>query len=515
MIFDLPATLDSIQIKILSELINQPYLQDYIEQNSIKLLFYMLINDKDALSAMQAAIVSDPAALCAGLDSLRLSSGVKPLSVYTNSGGSCVLANPEGADTGSYFANSNCTVPIDFQPSSLNTWCAEMGNAVAGNKQLLGNAAAWGANASPEPVPGFRSKKWTIAQNTQLPLDSEPIAGNTTPFMKRIDYRDITWKTPAVSCKLEMRIYKKDVNATNLTPLMAIHGGSWNLRGAGFIPMEAEISHYTDQGFVVFAPFYRLASNTVNSGTEGNPECQDAAWSDITTDVEAALTWVQQNGAAFGAKPGKISIMGQSAGAHLAGWLVTHRPNDVQRALLLYPPADVRDFITHAKVGDTYAAYTSSLNLLATYYGVTTAALQSVDVNNPPPYVAQNSFRDLVAAAPTQMPPVFLIHGRADTLIPSNQSVLLCNAYGGNAVDNGGGTALRATYNCGPNGRLHLFEEANHALDLCITTRINKVCKAGSEASRKLVASSLRQARGWLQGNEFPWLVPVMNLLLE
>ena len=113
------------------------------------------------------------------------------------------------------------------------------------------------------------------------------------------------------------------------------------------------------------------------------------------------------------------------------------------------------------------------------------------------------------------MPPVFLIHGRSDTLIPSNQSVILCNAYGGNAVDNGGGTALRATYNCGANGRLHLFEEAQHGLDACVTTRINGLCLAGSEASRSLLAGSLRQARGWLKGDEFGWLIPIINFLLE
>jgi len=38
---------------------------------------------------------------------------------------------------------------------------------------------------------------------------------------------------------------------------------------------------------------------------------------------------------------------------------------------------------------------------------------------------------------------------------------------------------------------------------------------AGSESSRSLVAASLRQARGWLKGNEFNWLMPIINFVLE
>lgn len=505
-ISDLPPSIDPILLRLLSEVINLPFLQDYIEQHAQEIIFYLLIGDRQALVDMFA---SDAA--CAAVGSLRASSGMLPLPVYTNTGGICVAADPEGANVGPYFADSGCTAGIDFQPTPLRAWCTE--GLGSNSTSLLGNAAVWTANATPEPIPGVRSQKWSIAQGTQLPLASEPTAGKAPPFMKRVDYRDIAWKSPAVNCQLEMRIYKKDVNATNLIPLLAVHGGSWTYRGAGFIGMEAQISHYTEQGFVVFAPFYRLAGNS-----DANPECQGAAWSDLTFDAEQALTWVQAHGATFGAKPGKISLMGQSAGAHLAGWLVTHRPNDVERALLLYPPADVRDLLSN--INGAYAAYQPNLGILGTYYGVSVTDLLNVNVNNPPPYVTENSFRDLVANAnaqvpPVQMPPVFLMHGNSDTLIPSNQSVILCNAYGGTAIDNGGGAALRATYNCGPNGHLHLFQEANHALDACLTTRVNGACMAGSESSRVLVADSLRQARGWLQGTVTPAaLMSILSIIL-
>jgi hypothetical protein len=47
-------------------------------------------------------------------------------------------------------------------------------------------------------------------------------------------------------------------------------------------------------------------------------------------------------------------------------------------------------------------------------------------------------------------------------------------------------------------GKLHLFQQSEHALDACLTNRVDGLCPAGDEESRSLVADSLRQAREWL-----------------
>ena len=115
--------------------------------------------------------------------------------------------------------------------------------------------------------------------------------------MKRFNFRQ------AGSCELEMRVYKKDIAATNLTPLLWIHGGAWKYRGAGFVGLESLVSNYTEDNFIVFAPFYRLAGNK-----DGNAECCNAPWTDLVADAEAALGWVKANGASAGCEPWIVGL---------------------------------------------------------------------------------------------------------------------------------------------------------------------------------------------------------------
>ena len=232
------------------------------------------------------------------------------------------------------------------------------------------------------------------------------------------------------TCKLEMRVYKKDVAQTGLKPLMAIHGGSWKYRGARFYGLESQISHFTDQGFVVFAPFYRLAGIR-----DGSAECNNATGEEIVT----ALQWVRNNQHQYGvANHEKVRLFGQSAGAHLATWLLTHQPSDVAKALLMYPPTDVKNYITQyknftsgASYSDDYTGSFDSMGLaaLSGFFGVDPdteiAALENVDTNSS--FVQANSFPSIIANNPSSYPPAFMVHGQADKLVPSIQSVRLCS----------------------------------------------------------------------------------------
>lgn len=293
------------------------------------------------------------------------------------------------------------------------------------------------------------------------------------------------------TCALEMRVYKKNVNATGLTPLLAFHGGGWRYRGGAFVGFEAQLAHYTEDGFVVFVPFYRLAGTA-----DGNSDCNEAPWNAITADAEAALDWVKRHAAAFGAKRVPPAVMGQSAGAHLAGWLLAHRAEEVSAGLLFYGPSDFRDFLEQAvpEYGQYHDRFSPSLRILSGFYG---SDVRAIDLGANPRFIDHNSYHDYVRAG--GIPPVFLIHGKADVTVPSNQSVLMCNAYGGNAEDMGGGAQRRATYVCGRSGRLHLFQQGGHGLDGCLRKGAIDACAAGDESSRKLLVDSLKKARAWLR----------------
>jgi acetyl esterase/lipase len=611
-VLELPQV-DPAILKLVLEIVHSPIVHRFIEQNFAQVVFYLLVDDRQALSQL---LVS--AGAC---EATRLArAGMAMPALYTDAPGACVAADPEGADQGRYFSDSACTRALAFRPTPYIEYCNEV--LAPGPNAVLGNAAAWtpDANQPNDPLPSVPSRKWTVPQGAQMAITAESLTGKTAPMMKRVRWREIQrsadipnlaplywgclqeasescriwgpsvgapvadaaflgyiktapesgtvplywvcvaegeqgctrWEVrtfdssgnsligyvqasqapgtiplfsvcaqessegdcrrwalgtagygqplgyafagttaPLPNCALEMRIYKKDPTATGLTPVIAFHGGSWQYRGGAFAGFESEMAHFTEQGFVVFAPFYRLVSDG-----DGNAACNQAPWEAVVADTEAALDWVKLHGAAFGAKPGKLAVAGASAGAHLAGWLVTHRAADVAAGMLLYAPSDVRDFLEHARPGDVYEPFAPSLDILSRFYG---ADVSTISLGNPPQFLLQNSFHDLVRAGGSAVPPVFLLHGLADTLVPSNQSVLLCNAYGGSAVNDGGGPNRRATFTCGSSGsRLHLFQQAQHPLDICVINEPLNVCFSGDNESRLLVVDSMRQARSFL-----------------
>ncbi|MEY4588107.1 MAG: hypothetical protein RL497_183, partial [Pseudomonadota bacterium] len=235
-------------------------------------------------------------------------------------------------------------------------------DAISGNGTNLGNAEVWDDNAS--------ETDWRLTPGTNFDIGALSIQGNQQPFMKQVKYKTVGSKIISVStrypdynagecydeascrtsissvnyagngtCKLEMRIYKNDINASGLKPIMAIHGGSWSYRGFGFFGMESQVSHLTKKGYVVFAPFYRLTGTS-----DGNAECNRANGADIISDVKSALTWVETNAQRFGAS-GKVDLFGQSAGAQLSAYLAVHEAARINSAMLLYPPADMKYYL--------------------------------------------------------------------------------------------------------------------------------------------------------------------------
>jgi acetyl esterase/lipase len=432
---------------------------------------------------------------------------------------------------------SRAATPSPYRTTTRNDFCLNIDN-----RNWLGNA---------EPsVAGYTGQdSWTLMPSTSFNLSSiAPINGNYQPYMRRVHYRTIDGITdgtrtvidynaygaamsacyangyyncqnpPSInnyttyvpiprgtgSCKLEMRVYKKDVAQTGLKPLLALHGGAWKYRGAGFYGMESQLSHFTERGFVVFAPFYRLTGDS-----DGNIECNKATGEQVVADADAALTWVRNNMTSYGVTGGeRVRLFGQSAGAHLSGWLVTHRPTEVQKALLMYPPTDAQDFLVNYQAFANNLPYSSEYansfggqgveSLEGYLSAIPGAPVNLLDVVSNSTLVLNNSFPGIVAGSPSYYPPVYMVHGKQDQLVPAIQSVRLCNAYSGNPGSGPAttaGTASRQAYACGPS-RLDLLQEANHGLEICLPPIR---CEAGaSTAALTAAAQSLNDAKVWL-----------------
>ncbi|MBA2389215.1 MAG: alpha/beta hydrolase fold domain-containing protein [Geodermatophilaceae bacterium] len=112
--------------------------------------------------------------------------------------------------------------------------------------------------------------------------------------------------------------------------VVLVHGGGWTGLDKAHLRTTAE--SLAADGFVVFNINYRLASALVS----GYPM--------MTDDVAAAVAWVQQNGAGYGADTADINLVGGSAGGHLvalAGQLInTAAPATVRTVVSLSGPMD-------------------------------------------------------------------------------------------------------------------------------------------------------------------------------
>src|SRR5262249_57222584 len=86
--------------------------------------------------------------------------------------------------------------------------------------------------------------------------------------------------------------------------LVAVHGGGWQ-QGARTAFQHCG-PHLATQGYAVFAISYRFAK-------EGH-----RAFPQAVQDVIAAVQFVRGSAASFGIDPGRIALIGASAGAHLA-----------------------------------------------------------------------------------------------------------------------------------------------------------------------------------------------------
>jgi acetyl esterase/lipase len=427
---------------------------------------------------------------------------------------------------------------------------------------LLGNAASWTADSNQpnDPLPNESSRAWTTVPGTQLDLGVLPLRGNHQPYIKQLRYKSVADVTRGNgTCELEMRVYKNDIAANDLQPVIALHGGTWRHRGSSFLGLEAGISHLTERGFIVFAPFYRLAGES-----DGNVECNAVTWREVTADAESALDWVANNGAALGAANGPVSVYGQSAGAHLAGWLAAHRPNDVRKALIYYGPTDALEFLEGAvPFGGPYEAFRDfGLTSLSRFFGApggnaelrveqidfagltvtelrdnwdavipdTVFDLSLLDPLAPPLYVArcaESTQTDLAAINPGMPPaeltdclkqdlrdfliensfnhqlgdeavPIHVVHGTADTLVPYSQALSLCGAIDNSVLATDVTDAL-TTYSCGQNSEIQLVKDAGHALELGVC--IDSVCPAGefSSDTRVAVMSAILASYVWLQ----------------
>ena len=451
----------------------------YMRTERVALLAALVLGD----SAGIQAIISN-ALQCEAAGILQTSLSHKPVFRLGDQG--CQItqipnhtATDFPASSDAFYLDEQCLNPLDFYETSTTGYCTQVLDT-----QRLGNADSFVDQLG----------RWTLSPGTRFDIGAVPLAGKQQPFTQRVSYKTVP--TAMGECSLEMRIHSADPSANRSADaqgrqraLIAFHGGSWQRRSSGALGIESMAAQFVNEGYVVFAPFYRLIGTD-----EGNDACNNATLGEVLEDAYDALNWVQSNGSDYGVH-GKPVLFGQSAGGHLAAVLAVERPDEISNAVLFYAPTDFAEFARQLIDGEIITV--TGQDILEAVIGQT---LETLDIQDP--LIQRNALAARVANGSSVPPPLFLLHGQQDSVLPVSQSLRMCNALAGNPdigpaslIDDTSGD-LRKVINCGNDGsELHLIAEGEHALDLCIA---EELCLAGSPESAALTTESINSMLRWI-----------------
>jgi acetyl esterase/lipase len=189
--------------------------------------------------------------------------------------------------------------------------------------------------------------------------------------------------------------------------LIAIHGGGWrrfNKDGYGHRIATA----FVPAGYVVVAPNYKLSA-------PGEP-----SWPENLEDVQAAVQWVRANSGDLGVDPNEIAAIGESAGANLAALLGTESPlSGVNGAGQAQSSGRDVSAAVEAVVGFSTPTDLTVLQRVSPLAGRAAAQFLGGSPGQvPATYVAASPIDQVTPLDP----PMFLVHGRHDPLIPVSQS---------------------------------------------------------------------------------------------
>ncbi len=142
------------------------------------------------------------------------------------------------------------------------------------------------------------------------------------------------------------------VSAQGLPVLFWLHGGAF-LTGGGALDWYDGSLLAREGKVIVVSPNYRLGA----LGFLRSPGLADGNMGLL--DAELALQWVRENIADFGGDPGRITVMGQSAGGWIASLLVARMPMSspsIQRLIMLSAPLSARPATTEQaeKIGAAF-----------------------------------------------------------------------------------------------------------------------------------------------------------------
>jgi len=202
---------------------------------------------------------------------------------------------------------------------------------------------------------------------------------------------------------LELDLYRPEAEGP-LPVIVYVHGGGWR-RGSRRHPLPVLGAGFYDslaaQGFAVAAVDYRLSG--------------EARFPAPLEDVRTAVGWTRDNAAGYGLDAGRVFLWGDSSGGHLA-LLAALTGAKVTGVVAWFPVTDLAGLPSDvADMGGVPDPGPDSRE----------AQLLGAPVSSVPGLAQQAS---PVTHGSPDAPPVLLMHGDADDMVPAAQSIRLASA---------------------------------------------------------------------------------------
>jgi len=193
-------------------------------------------------------------------------------------------------------------------------------------------------------------------------------------------------------CTLRLDVYQPPPSDVLRPAVIAIHGGGWNGGDKGGYHL-AKQRWLARQGYVIFDIQYRLSPAHL--------------WPTHLIDVKTAIRWVRSQADRFQIDPGRVALIGRSAGGHLA-LMAAFTPGDPA-----YPPVqglpgrdDVQAVVALYAPTDLPLLQATAVATLSYWLGETLERNAALYRAASPLYVARSD-----------APPVLLAHGGCDNLV--------------------------------------------------------------------------------------------------
>ncbi len=430
---------------------------------------------------------------------------MKHESFYTKVNGLCLpVLKPDKTTSQDFFSDSSCLVPFAYYPQDYLTYCYNNLLNDERTREYIGNPKLW---THLDSTSAFKETKWTLSQGARLNLMVLDQTKETRPFLKKVNFRQ------AENCPLEMDILKNKSDGKDLKPILFFFGGGWKAWGPG-APLSIEITaaNLTAKGYIVFAAYYRLLEHD-----DAPPECNGADGAKMLSDVIAAKDWVYQYGQNYGMSSQygkatgkkKLSVYGQSAGGHLAGYLATNYPQEVDKAVLMYPATDFAFFIDQTKPGGMYVDSYDGVKPLVVDFVNEPGVTNVSDIDTSLEIVQKDSYPTIINPNPGNFPGYFMVQGSADEIAPIQMTTRMCQALNPNESPTDAPYKTCDTVqncstfsSCGNSNQLRIIGLAGHSLELrCFNQDLGKivnklyhmdvVCAPGSYQGAELVKGAL------------------------